>query len=118
MTLMTYNAKIVECSGFENALDATIPTCDQAQLDMRAAACEASEHAKISRHDFADGWHRCVHDNTGTWPVNADSLTAQLCPSWCDVPVLPDPPEPLEGPCTPAYIAKKQGSFLAAIQTL
>jgi len=55
--------------------------------------------------------------NTGTWPVNANSLTAHLCLSWCDVPDVPPLPSPFEGPCTPEYIAKEQGSFLAAIQT-
>ena len=43
--------------------------------------------------------------NTGTWPVNADSLTAHLC-LWCDVPVVPALPEPLEGPCILADTAK------------
>ena len=43
--------------------------------------------------------------NTGTLPVNADSLTAHLC-LWRDVPVVPALPELFEGPCTLADTAK------------
>jgi len=57
---------------------------------------------------------------TGTWPINADSLTAHLCLSW-----MPIPQPPCPGPdcpvqfevCDAAHVAQEQGSFLSDIQT-
>jgi len=228
-----YNTKIVECSGFEDALEAKIPVCDQAQTDMRAAACAAAEHSITSRAAFAEKWHDIIGDlnsarrekdilqmdritewetlkivqcllthvhnavetsivdpdtpcptidsdpegvtlaieschvvtrgcphawtqpfdrdddtvdrgtgsanvgtaisdqdiftdsagNTGTWPINADSLTSHLCLEWCEPPPPCSeenpstcPPPLVSGPCTPEYIAKEQGSFRQSIQ--
>jgi hypothetical protein len=45
-----------------------------------------------------------------------DSLTAHLCLDWCDVPAPPPLPPVEEPACTPAYVAKEQAQFLAAIQ--
>jgi len=58
---------------------------------------------------------------TGTWPVNADSLTAHLCLDWG---MIPDPcpgrddcmPDQFDV-CDAAHVAKEQGSFLSDIQT-
>jgi len=51
---VAYNEKIVECSGFEDALDAKMPLCDQAQRDMRAAACIGCEHSQQMRRQYGD----------------------------------------------------------------
>jgi len=44
------------------------------------------------------------------------SMTAHLCLTWCEKPNVPPLPPVEEPACTPAYIAREQGSFLAAIQ--
>jgi len=45
-----------------------------------------------------------------------DSMTAHLCLDWCEIPPIPPLPPVEEPACTPAYIAKEQAQFLAAIQ--
>jgi Notch-like protein len=45
-----------------------------------------------------------------------DSMTAHLCLDWCQPPPVPPLPPVEEPACTPAYIAKEQAQFLAAIQ--
>jgi hypothetical protein len=45
-----------------------------------------------------------------------DSMTAHLCLNWCDEPPVPPLPPVEEPACTPAYVAKEQAQFLAAIQ--
>jgi len=44
-----------------------------------------------------------------------ESLTGHLCLNWCDVPVPPTLPPVIEPACTPSYVAKEQGSFMASI---
>jgi len=45
-----------------------------------------------------------------------DSMTHHLCLDWCDVPPPPTLPPVEEPACTPAYVAREQAQFLAAIQ--
>jgi len=64
----------------------------------------------LVQHSDADG-------NIGTWPINADSLTAHLCLSWCPIPPVPAQPPVLPAACTPEFVAMEQGSFVGSIQT-
>jgi len=91
---------------------------------------ELVEHSALS----ADG----LRMETGTWPINANSLTAHLCLVWCPIPTPCDDdlhstpndakshmlshldhclPPVLPAPCTPAFVAMEQGSFVGSVQT-
>lgn len=55
-----YNEKLVECSGFEAALDSKVDECDVAQREARDRACEHAVVNKAAREEFGVEWDRIV----------------------------------------------------------
>jgi len=55
-----YEAKLLECSGYEATLDAKVSECDDAQRDARTSACEHAVANKAAREEFGVEWDRIV----------------------------------------------------------
>jgi len=55
-----YNLKLIECSGFEVALEAKVTESDDAQREARTSACEHAEANSDARKEFGVEWDRIV----------------------------------------------------------
>jgi len=87
-------------------------------FDRLNSAGEVVDHGTLAGHvGAAADIELFTHSlgNIGLWPISNTSLTSHLCLRWMSLEDVP-PPAPLECPCTPAYIANEQASFLSHIR--